>query len=135
MGDNWAVEVLRDWKARGIETNPPSTILSITEVEEKVSFKFSGDFRELYSVVNGFKNHYWLPNMFSIWPLERIVEEFEQRQHKNFVGFADYLINSHAIGFYKDRKGIYKDVDTNLLISETFKNCIELINTDSEKIF
>jgi hypothetical protein len=73
--------------------------------------------------------------MFSLWPVYRIIEEYNFSRDKNFIGFSDYLINSHQIGFTKDRKGIYKYYNKPDLIADRFDQGIHLINIDSEMIY
>ena len=86
--------------------------------------------------------------MFSIWPMQRIVDEYLdqlsrsqgassylQEHAKIFVGFCDYLINCHQIGFFKDHLGIYKSYDEFNPIAQSFVETLELINKDSELIY
>jgi hypothetical protein len=73
--------------------------------------------------------------MFSLWPVDRIIEEYNSSSDKNFIGFSDYLINSHQIGFTKDRNGIYKYHNKPELIADTFEQGIHLININSEIIY
>ena len=99
-------------------------------------------------ITDGFKEWDWRPNMFSIWPLQRIIDEYleqrsksattlpyRQEQSENFVGFCDYLINSHQIGFLKDRIGVYKSYDEFNPIAESFREILLLINKDADLIY
>ena len=135
MSLNWTDDILQQWKSEAISLNPPSSINDIEETEKNIEFNFPKQFKELYLLVDGFKASDWRTNMFSIWPISRIIEEYKLNENKNFIGFADYLINSHQIGFFKDKDGIYKDYDGSNPIAETFEECIKLINSDATLIY
>lgn len=78
----------------------------------------------------------WTKNMLSIWPLLRIVEEYRNGKDKSFIVFADYLINSHHIGFLKQKKGVFKNLgSTPELITDTFAKAISLINSDDNILY
>ena len=135
MSNEWITKALIQWKNEGIELNPPSTSLIIKLAEEKLSFNFPVDFKRLYLQIDGFKDYDWRENMFSIWSIKRILAEFDEREDKAFIGFSDFLVNSHALGFYRDLNGIYKDVDRHFPVAKTFEECIDLINSDSSLIY
>jgi hypothetical protein len=75
--------------------------------------------------------------MISIWPLDRISREYGR--YENFVGFGDYLINSHVYGFLKDQQGVFKNYDlaksTPEKIAETFEEAVSLINLNSDLLY
>lgn len=135
MNSDWATKVFLQWKSEGIELNPPSTLIIINQVEENLSIIFPASFKALYLMADGFKDNDWRENMFSIWPIERILCEYEEREDKMFVGFSDFLINSHALGFCKGLEGVYKDVRRPFPVAKTFEECIDLINADSSLIY
>ena len=135
MTDEEISNIRSQWEAENIKLNPPATIESITEAENAIGFEFPSDFKSLYLKINGFNNWDWRSNMFSLWPIHRIVEEYLQDENKNFVGFCDYLINSHQIGFFKDRVGVYKSYDEFNLIATNFQDAIHLVNSDSELLY
>src|SRR6185436_8020209 len=116
--------IISQWEAEEIELGQSATLESIAEAEKIIEFSFPSDFKNLYLKVDGFKNLGWRSNMFSMWPIHRIVEEYLQDSKKNFVGFCDYLINSHQIGFFKDRIGVYKSYDEFNSICQTFQEVI-----------
>lgn len=127
--------IISQWKLEKIELNPPASGETISEAEKIINFIFPSEFRNLYLKVNGFKNWDWRANMFSIWPIERIVDEYNQGKAKDFVGFSDYLINSYQIGFFKGRIGIYKSYDEFNPIAHSFDEAILLINSDADLIY
>lgn len=136
MRNDWTHAVIQQWRSEGIEINQSATPETISNAELILGFTFPDDFKELYLQVNGFANWDWRPNMFSIWPIERILKEYGEESNKNHVGFSDFLINSHQIGFIKGREGVfvlygeYPDK-----IADTFLEAIHLINSDSDKIY
>lgn len=135
MINSWTAIAIQQWQSEGIELNEPISIENIVSAEKTINYVFPEQFKELYLLINGFKNNDWRVNMFSIWPIERIVEEYLDNQDKNFVGFSDYLINSHQIGFTKTGGGVFRYHEKAELISETFERAILLINEDSAAIY
>lgn len=135
MANKWTEKIIRQWIEEQIELNPGASLEKLRQTEEAVDFLFPAQFNELYLLVNGFKDNDWRVNMFSIWPLDTIVEEYHSKKDKNFVGFSDFLINSHQIGFTKDRSGIFKYYTTPEYIADTFEQALLLINTDLDIIY
>jgi hypothetical protein len=107
----------------------------VQKTEALIGIRFPESFIELYSKANGFADWDMNRNMFSVWPLKRIEEEYAINRDKHFVGFCDYLINSHSIGFLKTSDGIFKDYDEFNPIASTFEQGIELLNSDSDLIY
>jgi hypothetical protein len=131
--NSWVQETLSLWIKRGIKILPGATIAIIESTEVDTGFQFPSDMKDLYRVVNGFKDcDMDVSSMISIWPIERIREEYITSIDKNFVGFCDWLISSHSIGFFKGRMGIFKCYDEFNTIAETFRQVIEMVNNDSE---
>ena len=141
-------EIIEQWKAERIQLNPPATLEAIRRAEEITGYTFPSDFKKLYLVADGFKDWDWRSNMFSLSPLQRIIDEYleqlsrsrsaspyQQEQAKDFVGFCDYLINSHQIGFLKNRNGVYKSYDEFNPIAQSFSEALSLINKDAELIY
>lgn len=135
MTNDWIDLVIQQWKREKIELNPGFKADDLFLAESTLDFIFPNEFKELYIKVNGFQENEWRTNMFSIWSIERIIEEYNFSEDKNFIGFSDYLINSHQIGFLRDKKGIYKYYENSGFISNTFAQSIHLINIDSELIY
>lgn len=131
----WSEATHSLWLNRGLKLEPGASIADIEATELEVGFQFPADMKALYLVVNGFRD--WdmdLPSVVSIWPMERIREEYITNSDKNFVGFGDFLINSHRIGFFKDRVGIYKSYDEFNSIADSFRKAIRLINSNDDVI-
>ncbi|MCJ7933342.1 MAG: SMI1/KNR4 family protein [Chryseobacterium sp.] len=129
-------KIKEKWASENIKLNPPAPIHSIKATEEIFGFRFPDDFKKFYLKLDGFADWDWTKNMFSIWPLARILEEYHNENDKNFIVFADYLINSHQIGFVKGKKGIFKNSnETHELIADTFTEAILLINSDADILY
>ncbi|RFS20097.1 hypothetical protein DVR12_20485 [Chitinophaga silvatica] len=131
------IEILQQWQNEKIKLNPAASSELITRVEIEIGFSFPEEFEELYKQANGFTDFDWRENMFSIWPLERIFYEYNSSNDKDFIGFSDFLINSHNIGFLKSQPGVFKNYATNenIFVSESFIESIKLINSNSDLIY
>jgi hypothetical protein len=133
---HWPDNAIIHWVNK-IELTPGASLEKIIETENAVGFEFPDSFKTLYMKVNGFGNNDWNENMISIWPLDRILKEYGR--YDNFVGFSDYLINSHVYGFLKGQQGIFKNYDlaesVPEKIAETFEEAITLININSDLLY
>jgi hypothetical protein len=131
---SWAAVTKKDWLSRSIKLEPGARPEEIALTEEAVDFAFPTEMQVLYQLVDGFNNWDWTEGMISLWPMQRIREEYKVNRNSNFVGFADFLINSHSIGFHKDRPGIYKSYDEFNPIADTFSQVIALINRNADDL-
>lgn len=109
---DWYDLIINHWKTNNIQLETRTSLEIISKAECVLEFKFPESFKSLYIKVNGFKDFDWTVNMISIWPIERILEEHSR--YENFIGFADYLINSHVYGFQRNQKGIFKNYDLHI---------------------
>jgi hypothetical protein len=132
---NWADQAVLTWTKSGIKLQAGLSLEVILGFEVQLDFRFPEDFRELYQKINGFKDFDWNKHMFSLWSLERIIKEYQKDDENNYVGFCDYLINSHSIGFFKSEEGIYKSYSQIEPIARTFREAIELINTNADLLY
>ncbi len=132
---DWADKVISIWNSKGIMLEKGVSVEEISELERLLDFRFPKDFVQLYTKANGFKALDWDENMFSFWPLDRILEEYQKDGDTNYIGFCDFLINSHSIGFFKTDEGIFKSYDQIQPIGNTFKEGIELIISNSDLIY
>jgi len=135
--ENWIQDVISKWKAENVELNPPATTEEIDATEAALNFKFPEDFKEFYLQANGFNDYEWQEHMFSFWSLSRIVEEFQEWTTGEFIGFCDFLIMSHCIGFVKNQQGFFKNYGKleNERIAETYKDVVEMINSNNRDIY
>lgn len=136
MTQIWSDKIIDLWAKENIKLSPPATIGSIKVTEEIIGFQFPNDFNELYLKMDGFIDWDWTHNMFSIWPLTKILEQYHNASDKSFIVFADYLINSHHIGFVKGKPGVFKNCGTTPEhIANTFFETLYLINSDSDILY
>jgi hypothetical protein len=117
-------QLIENWLGDRVKINMPATDEEINECEEKIEFKFPEDFKAFYKKMNGFKDWDMDSEMLSLWPLEKIMEEYDNSE---FIGFCDFLIHSHLIGLSKTQSGIYKNYNTDdmTLICNTFEEFLE----------
>ena len=132
---SWADQAISTWTNSGIKLQHGLSLEVIKNFEAQLGFQFPADFRELYQKANGFEDFDWNKHMFSLWSLDRILREYQEDNDENYVGFCDYLINSHSIGFFKSEEGVYKSYNQIEPIAKTFKEAIELINTNSDLLY
>ena len=128
------------WKTAGLDISEAASPDLIEKTEQQVSFTFPEAFRQLYKRADGWKDMAWNEHMFSMWPLERIIEEYDYGRHPHFIGFCDYLVNSHWIGFVRYKPGIFKRYDLEGFsepekIADSFEDAIEMINTNADAIY
>lgn len=129
-------KIKEKWTSENIKLNSPTTSESIKAAEKIIDFQFPDDFKEFYLKLDGFADWDWTKNMFSIWPLARILEEYHNENDKSFIVLADYLINAHHIGFVKGKNGIFKNTDEmHVKIADTFSEAIFLIHTDADILY
>jgi len=128
-------ELIQIWKRTDLKLNEPASITLIMDTEQKLNFTFPADFINFYKQVNGFKDWDVIGEMFSIWPLERIAEEYDKSKNKDFVPFCDYLINCHWIGYLKSKIGVFKNYDEFNPIANSFEETIELIIEKSPLLY
>lgn len=129
MPDTWIQEAINYWKICNIGLTDGADLNSITSLEKQINIKLPEDFIEFYQVVNGFKDLDMNNNMFSIWPIEKIKEEYTAGGNNKFIGFSDYLIFSHTVGFLKNSYGVFNDFDFEKPVLNTFKEFINFINS------
>ncbi|MFI2741476.1 SMI1/KNR4 family protein [Zhouia sp. PK063] len=133
-------KIIETWRNSKIKLNEGAELTEIIQLEEQLEYKFPETFKQFYTRINGFKDSDWNEHMFSIFPLDRIKNEYETSENKDFIPFCDYLINSHQIGFSKKNDGIYINYenilgDFNDKVADSFElSLIEILN-NSDKIY
>jgi hypothetical protein len=132
--DEWILATIQQWTVENIELNSPATTELFEEAEQILNFSFPDDFKQLYSVADGFRENELRDNMISMWPISRILKEYGNGD-RSFIGFSDYLFNCWAFGFVKGKEGVYRNVDSQFRICDSFKDCIKLINEDSPLLY
>jgi hypothetical protein len=138
--DSWADKVVLKWQCEGVKVSAAASINTIESAETTLGFKFPEDFKLLYLKINGFRDLDWQEHMFYFWPLERILEEYDDSTDKNFVGFCDFLLASLYIGFRTDRPGIFKmysicKSSEEEKIADSFEQIVGMINSSDDLIY
>ncbi|MCW3075366.1 MAG: hypothetical protein JWP69_2435 [Flaviaesturariibacter sp.] len=133
----WAKSIVTLWRSQDIKIEKGASMQLLSKAEAYLEISFPEPFKTLYMEANGFKDMDWNEHMFSFWSVERIIEEYDYKRHPNFVGFCDFLINSHWIGFVKNESGIYKryDFEGPERIADNFEDAVDLINTSADVIY
>ena len=132
---SWTDQVIDFWISKGIKLQNGISIDKIHDFEKLLDFKFPQDFIELYSKANGFEDFDWNEHMFSLWSLDRILKEYQEDDDANYIGFCDFLINSHSIGFYKSDSRIYKYYNQPETITDNFQDFILLLNSNNDLLY
>ncbi|MBS1664014.1 MAG: SMI1/KNR4 family protein [Bacteroidetes bacterium] len=131
----WVENVVSYWMNSGVKLGRGASTTEIIEAEAYIGMSFPKAFVELYKRVDGFIDYDMNQHMVSLWPLQRIREEYEASEDKNFIVFCDWCIQCHHIGFLKNANGIYKSYDEFNPMAHTFEEAIELINDGSDSIY
>jgi hypothetical protein len=131
--NDWTETIIACWVHEKVRLNLGASMEAIHQAEQTLGFRFPEDFKRFYLRVNGCED--WLPNLFTLWSLEQMIAEYPIGPNKNFIGFSDYSIHCHQIGFLKDQEGIFKYSDAPEKIAETFEAGLTLINTDSILVY
>lgn len=138
--ETWINEAISKWNLAKTKQNHGASIADIENAENILNFKFPADFKNLYLVVNGFQDLDWQEHMFYFWPIDRIIEEYAVSSDEDFIGFCDFLLASHFIGFKKSQSGIFKLYSTmkkaeDSPIANTFQSAVGMINSSSDLIY
>lgn len=97
-------------KANGIDINPPAPEDQIQRFEKQVGFALPNDFKEFYSICNGFG---CVEDIFNIIPLEQI-SDLGRDYGKSWFLFSEYMIFSDAWGLRFTHSGEYEIYNASL---------------------
>lgn len=136
---DWIQAALSQWQNEGIKLNFKTTLADIQKAEQILDFKFPEDLKELYLIVNGFSNYEWRSNLFSIWSLERIIDEFDPSDD-GFIGFCDHSLCVFLLGFHKAMIGVYRHYPSFQkrspeFVTASFREAIDMINVDLPSLY
>src|SRR4051812_26262009 len=90
----WADHVVYTWRQMGLRLNKGAADRQITALEKETGFAFDPYFKALYRLTDGFHSKDLIEVLLVVWPLDQIADEWQGFKQQNFIGFADYLINS-----------------------------------------
>lgn len=88
----------------GIEIYPPATLTDIKLFEQKIGFTLPSEFREFYSICNGFGCD---EDIFNITPLADMMRH-PQDFGTNWFYFSEYMIYSDMWGLRLSEAGRYE---------------------------
>ena len=91
-------------KENGITISPPATEREIQNFERKIGFELPADFKEFYSICNGFE---CTEDIFKMIPLEDVLR-YNQDYGKTWFHFAEYMIYSDMWSLRKRDNGKYE---------------------------
>jgi hypothetical protein len=126
-------ELIAYWKRLGLKTNGGADLDAIQALEDHVNFRFPTDFKAYLLQVNGMVDFEWDKEMISFWSIDRMRREFDEVPSTP-VCFADFLISSHAYGFYPNEEKVYTNYGPDS-IANSFTEFIDLYLNDGSKLF
>jgi hypothetical protein len=94
-------DIERKHRQSGIKIKPPATDALIQAFELRVGFSLPADFKEFYSICNGFECE---EDIFSMVALDDILN-YEMDYGQNWFHFAEYLIYSDMWSLRKLHNG------------------------------
>jgi len=131
--NSWIDDAIAGWKASKTKLQPGVSIKMIHQFETVLQVNFPQDFIDFYTNVNGFELYDWNEHMFSLWPLERIKDEYDSEI--GYIALCDFLIDSYRIGILLETGYIYKDFDFVNPIAKSFKEFIILLNKNDDTLY
>lgn len=100
--------IIQKHKAQGIVVYKPATAHEIAWLEQRIGFSLPIDFKEFYSICNGFG---CTEDIFNMTPIQEIDKCEESDGLPGFY-FAEYLINSDVWGLHLSTEGKYEIFNT-----------------------
>lgn len=88
----------------GIELYPPASFADINMFEKQIGFPLPADFKEFYSICNGFGCNEDIFNLTSLGNIMRYGQDYGT----NWFYFAEYMIYSDMWGLRLTEDGIYQ---------------------------
>ena len=130
-------KVIEHYRHIGVNIASGTDRKSIDALQKELDFVFPNDFQGFHLMCNGFLDRDMDNHYFSIWPFDRLTEEYEQEKKKDydFIPICDYLINSHWYGYIRGRKGVFKDFNRKAPIAKDFKEFLKLLLINSDNLY
>jgi cell wall assembly regulator SMI1 len=94
-------QVLKHWRGAGVSLNGGASAEQIAEVEKECGLQMPEALSALYQLVNGMPEGRTDPQLFWLWPIEKIASEskaWNVPSEASILLFGDFLIASHAYG-------------------------------------
>lgn len=140
----FCLNLIRQWAAKQMLINPGTTEKEIKKFERELQIQLPQDFKHFYSLANGMNSDYSIQYMFSLWPLEKILQrednEFiyiEKTSSKIEIAFADWLEDAHRYYLILDNYGntsIETEEVKNPKLADTFAEFLELYFLEPNKL-
>lgn len=130
-------KVIEHYKSIGVYVAEGTNHYHIEKIQNQLEYKFPDDFKTFHLMCNGFLEWDMDNFYFSIWPFDRIIEEYtkEKEEDFEFIPICDYLINAHWYGYIRNREGIFKDYDRENAIAKNFEEFLKLLLNDSVELY
>ena len=136
MNEQWTTQIIERWQAENVSLNAGASTSDMAQLEQALDFKFPTEFKELYAVADGFAEWDMDPECFSMWPTDRILEEYAAaKDDSDLIGICDFLIWSHALGFLRSAPGIFTDYDRTKPVAKTVAELVQLMETDPGELY
>jgi len=95
-------------KENGITVHPPASKREVEDLEAKIGFQLPAEFREFYSICNGFECN---EDLFRMIPLYDVTERGRDYD-TNWFHFAEYLTYCDMWQLTKTEKESYRILNT-----------------------
>ena len=127
--------ILKVWNDPEIVLNGAANAEQVATVESQLGFTFPASLKSFWFAADGFKDDQLAQNLIQLWSLDRVLYEYQNRTDKEFIGFADFLLNITAYGFFRNENGIFKDGDPNLPLCQSFEEWIRMVDRDAAELY
>ena len=100
--------VVARWTGENTEHTPPLGSSRVKELLQMLTDEAPGDAITLYCETGGMEEGHMDNNLFSLWPLEKVIAEARSGPGKR-VEFGDFLIDSHrySLAFTEGRSEVW----------------------------
>ena len=116
--------IYRKHKDYGITLHPPASDLRVQKFGEKLGFSLPADFKEFYSICNGFECTEDIFKMVSLEDALRHVQDYG----KNWFDFAEYMIYSDMWSLRSKDDGkyeIFNKGETEVVLTTSLQEFLE----------
>ena len=107
----------------GITINPPASEVEIKVFEQKLGFELPADFKQFYSLCNGFE---CTEDIFKMVSLQDALQ-YEQDYGENWFHFAEYMIYSDMWSVRVESNAQYEifNKDMEIVLSSSLKEFLQ----------
>lgn len=96
------------WASEDAEPAPPLEASQVRELLQTLTVEVPEDAVALYCETGGMKDGWMDNNLFSLWPLDKVIAEAQFAPDKR-VEFGDFLIDSHrySLAFTESKSEVW----------------------------